>query len=108
MGNIHRAYSSRKRGVQKGPETAPLEVEAAGDVPEDATTGVARTKRRDLALEGTLLFAGGHAGVDGVVSPSLSSSASSARIFAWRGDISVVNSRLRPIRGGGNVGERSN
>ena len=67
VGNIQRAYSSRKRGVQKGAQAPAAEVEAAGDVAEDAASGMPRAEGRGLALEGRLLLAGGDAGVDGIV-----------------------------------------
>ena len=60
----HAAYTSRKREVQKPRETPATEVDAAGNVGEDAADvpGVRGAERRDLALEVGLLLARGDGG----------------------------------------------
>ena len=64
---------------QKRPEGRPAEVDATGNVMEDAGVGVVGLQRltlERLALEVVRLFARGHAGVDGI-EPAIS------RLCGW-------------------------
>jgi hypothetical protein len=65
VGNVHRAYSSRKHVRQKPAQGRAVEVDAAGDVAVDGGAGMARLEGLDLAPEILRLLAGGHSGVDG-------------------------------------------
>ena len=66
VGDVHTAQASRNRMSQQRPEGRSAEVDATGDVTEDAGVGVVGLQHFDLTLEVVRLLAGGHAGVDGL------------------------------------------
>jgi hypothetical protein len=62
---MHRAYASRKDGVQKGLQPTAVEVNATADVAVDGGLWVGGLQLCDLAFEVARLLARGYAGVDG-------------------------------------------